>query len=146
MLDDGAYVEAKWYGGNIYGTSAVEIRRAHDEAKIAITDIEVQGIAEYMSISPDVRAIFILPPSYEVWQQRLKNRYDEGIYPEDMKRRMQTAKQELHEALQRNYYRFVVNDDLDQAVEAVDTIAHGAPAGKESETAKDLAKELLTKL
>ncbi len=146
MLDEGAYVEAKMYSGNIYGTSAAEIRRAHDEDKIAVTDIEVQGVAEYMVISSEVCAIFILPPSYEVWQERLKNRYEGVTDPEDIKRRMQTAQHELHEALQKDYFRFVINDDLEQAVEAVDAIARGAPAGPESHTARALAQELLTKL
>lgn len=146
MLDDGAYVEAKFYSGHVYGTSAAEIQKAHDEGKIAVTDIEVQGVAEYMTIAPKVHAIFVLPPSYEVWQERLKNRYEGKIDPEDIKRRMQTAKHELQEALQKDYFRFVINDDLDQAVEAVNTIANGAPAGRESEAARELAHDLLAQL
>lgn len=146
MLDNGAYVEAKWYSGNIYGTSAAEIRQAYDEGKVAVTDIEVQGVAEYMEISKNVCAIFILPPNYEVWQQRLTKRYEGEIDPGDMERRMQTAKQELNEALQKDYFRFVINDDLDEAVEAVDAIAHGVPESKESQAARQLAQELLGKL
>lgn len=143
MLDTGAYVEAKWYSGNIYGTSGAEIQAAHDENKIALTDIEVQGVAEYMEISSNVKAIFILPPSYEIWQQRLAKRYEDNIDPDDMKRRMQTAKHELQEALQKDYFRFVINDNLDHAVKAADDIAHGAPAGEESEAARVLAHSLL---
>jgi guanylate kinase len=71
MLDSGAYVEAKWYGGNIYGTSAAEIQAAHDEGKVALGDVEVQGVAEYMSISDNICAIFVVPPSYEAWRERL---------------------------------------------------------------------------
>jgi guanylate kinase len=59
---------------------------------------------------------------------------------------MQTAKTELNEALQKDYFRFVVNDDLEQAVAAADAIAHGAPAGQESQTARSLAEDLLSKL
>jgi guanylate kinase len=147
MLDDRTFVEAKMYSGNIYGTSVAEIQKAHDDGKIALTDIEVQGVTEYKSIAPNVQAIFVLPPSYEVWQQRLKSRYKESdISPTDIMRRMQTADAELREALQKDYFRFVVNDDLDTAVTAVDAIAHGAPAGKESETAQALAKELLVQV
>jgi guanylate kinase len=146
LIDGGAFVEAKMYSGNIYGTSVAEIQKAHDDHKIALTDMEVQGVAEYKAVSPGVQAMFILPPSYEVWQQRLKSRYDNDIDPADIRRRMQTAKLELREALRKNYFRFVINDELDQAVEAVDAIAHGAPAGKESVAAKDLAKDLLSRL
>lgn len=146
MLDDGAYVEAKWYSGHIYGTSAAEIQRAHNDNKTAVTDIEVQGVAEYMSISPDVCPIFILPPNYEVWQQRLKKRYEDEIDPDDIYRRMQTAKQELHEALQKGYFRFIINDDLERAVADTDALAQGAPAGPEAENAKKVARELLERL
>lgn len=147
MLDEQTFVEAKMYSGNIYGTSAAEIQRARDEDKIALTDIEVQGVTEYEALAPNVIAVFVLPPSYEVWQQRLKSRYEESdINPIDISRRMQTARAELHEALTKDYFRFVINDELAAAVEAVDQIAHGAPAGQESHSARVLAQELLDKL
>ncbi len=147
MLAKYAFVEAKTYSGNIYGTSVAEIQAAHDEKKIALTDIEVKGVAEYKAMSPDVQAVFVLPPSYAVWQQRLTKRYkDEPFDGADIERRMQTAKLELEEALKKDYFRFVINNDLDTAVRAVDAIAHGAPAGHESVVAKDLAKELLAQL
>lgn len=147
MLDEKTFVEAKMYSGNIYGTSAVEIQTALGDGKIAITDVEIQGVVEYKSLAPNVQAVFILPPSYEVWQQRLKSRYEESdISPEDIKRRMQTASIELKEALEKDYFRFVINDDLNAAVEAVDAIAHGVPAGKESAAALRLAEDLLAQL
>jgi guanylate kinase len=107
----------------------------------------VQGVVEYESIDPNVQAIFILPPSYEAWQNRLKSRYEESdISPEDIKRRMRTADAELQEGLQKNYFRFVINDDLDKAVAAVDAIAHGVAADNGPEAARKLAEELLAKL
>ncbi|HVV25656.1 MAG TPA: hypothetical protein VHC21_01315 [Candidatus Saccharimonadales bacterium] len=147
MLDDGAFVEAKLYSGNVYGTSAAEIRAAHDEGKIALTDIEVQGVREYEALRANVKAIFVLPPSYEVWQQRLKSRYKESdISPADIKRRMQTAAAELHEALLKDYFDFVINDNLDEAVKTVAAIAHGKKADSEVEKASALAREILAKL
>lgn len=147
MLDEQAFIEAKMYSGNLYGTSVAEIQTAHDDGKIAVTDVEVQGVAEYKSLAPSAQAIFVLPPSYEVWQKRLKSRYEESdISPEDIKRRMQTADQELQEALQKDYFRFVINDGLDQAVQAADAIAHGALAGEESAAARALAEDLLSRL
>jgi len=125
MLQNGEFVEAKKYGDNVYGTSVAEIQKAFDEGKIAITDIEVQGVAEYKAISGSVIAIFILPPSYEEWQRRLHARYGEkGVDPVDIAKRMQTAIAELEEALDKPYYHFVVNEKLDEAVRAVDSIAH----------------------
>lgn len=124
MLRRHEFVEAKLYSGNVYGTSLAEIQKAHDEQKIAITDLEVQGVAEYKNISNNVIAEFILPPNYEEWQRRLYARYgSKGADPADIAKRMQTAIAELQEALGQPYYHFVVNESLEEAVKAVDSIA-----------------------
>lgn len=125
MLQNGEFIEANVYSGNLYGTSVSEIRQAKAENRIAITDLEVQGVAEYKALSPNVIAAFILPPDYTEWQRRLHERYGAaGADPADIARRMQTAITELEEALRQPYYHFVVNEDLDKAVKAVDSIAH----------------------
>ena len=125
MLKQGAYVEAKLVHGTIYGTSVSEIQNAHDNNKIAITDVDVQGVAEYKAISDNVIAIFVVPPSYEEWQSRLLARYGyAGASPEDVDRRMQSAVRELEQALEVSYYHFVINDDLGKTVETANKIAH----------------------
>ena len=125
MLQNGEFVEAKKYGDNLYGTSVSEIRQAQEEGKIAITDLEVQGVAEYKALSPKVIAQFILPPDYAEWQRRLHARYgDRGADPADIAKRMHTAIVELEEALRQPYYHFIVNENLEEAVGAVDKIAH----------------------
>jgi guanylate kinase len=146
MLDSGAFVEAKLYSGNVYGTSAAEIQQARDDSKIAVTDIEVQGIAEYKAMAPNVHAIFILPPSYETWQERLQNRYEGKADTADMERRMQTARAELQEALDKDYFDFVLNENLDEAVKMVDAIAHGSRTDENAEAARALAQRLLGQL
>jgi guanylate kinase len=146
MLDSGAFVEAKLYSDNVYGTSAAEIQRARDDGKVAVTDIEVQGIAEYKAMAPSVHAIFILPPSYEIWQERLRNRYEGKADTTDMERRMHTARAELQEALDKDYFDFVINENLDTAVEMVDAIAHGSQADKNAGAAQALAQQLLGQL
>jgi guanylate kinase len=125
MLHTGEFVEVNQYSGNVYGTSVAEIKKAHDEGKIAVTDLEVQGVAEYKQIAPSVVAVFILPPTYEEWQRRLHSRYGvKGADPTDITRRMRTAIAELQEALNKPYYHFVVNENVDEAVKAVNSIAH----------------------
>ena len=124
MLKHEEFIEAKYVHGTVYGTSIDAVKKAHDTKKIAITDIDVQGVAEYKKISQHVRAIFILPPSYEEWQRRLLKRYGQaGADPADLEKRMHTAIAELEEALSKPYYHYVVNENLDEAVEAVDSIA-----------------------
>lgn len=124
MLKNGEFVEAKEYSGNLYGTSAAEIQWAKDTGKVAITDIEVNGVAEYKAISKNVIAVFVLPPNFKEWQRRLQARYGaKGADPVDIQKRMKTAISELEEALRQPYYHFVVNENLDEAVAATDSIA-----------------------
>lgn len=145
MLKQNLFVEAKQYSGNIYGTSIAEIEKAKGEGKIAISDIEVQGVAEYRSVSDKVIPIFVLPPDFATWQQRLKNRYAGGqINSEDINKRMQTAKLELQEALEKDYFEYIVNDNLQETIKIADAIAHGSLSSEKNEKAKQVAKNLLS--
>lgn len=147
MLRSEEFVEAKYYTGNIYGTSIKEFESALDEQKIAITDIEVQGVSEYVIISHKITPIFILPPDFETWQQRLEARYA-GEEPDesDMQKRLQTARRELEEALSKDYFEFVINDDLARAVSAVEEIAEGSLSSAKNDHARQLAAQLLKRL
>lgn len=144
MLENGGFVEAKIYSGNVYGTSVAEIQMAHDEGKIAISDVEVQGVAEYRGVADNVIPIFLLPPDFATWQARIAKRYgEEGNHPEDVEKRMNAAKMELQEALDKDYFEFLVNDDLEKTVKLADEIAHGKFSAKKNEQARLIARELL---
>lgn len=147
MLDNNEFVEAKIFSGNVYGTSVTEIEKAYRENKIALTDLEVQGVAEYKAIADSVIPVFLLPPDYETWQKRLRDRYIGGkIDEDDIKKRMHTAKIELQEALDKPYFEYVVNKDLEMTVRVVDEIAHGNFSSKKNEQARQIARELLARL
>lgn len=147
MLGNGGYVEAKMFSGNVYGTSVAEIQMAHDENKIALTDIEVQGVAEYRQFADNVIPIFLLPPDFKTWQERLKGRYgDAQIDPKDLRKRLETARLELREALQQPYFEYVVNKDLDTAIKIVDEVAHGSVSKKKNDASRGVAQQLLEDL
>lgn len=148
MLQQGKFVEANVYSGNLYGTSAAEIAASKQEHKIAITDMEIQGVAEYKKISERVIALFILPPDFNEWQRRLNIRYGvSGANKEDMEKRMRTAIEELKEALEKPYYHFIVNDDIREAVKAADEIAHkGNEFGRVDKSFRIWAEKLLLDL
>jgi len=143
MINDQAFVEAKIYSGNLYGTSTAEIQAAHDEGKIAMTDIEVQGVAEYKTLDPNVMAIFMLPPDFQTWQQRLQKRYGDVVDATDSQRRLQTALEEIEQLLNTNYYTALINDDLQKTFETVRAIAKSKThvAGDDS-AARAVAKQL----
>ena len=122
MLDEQAFIEAKLYSDNLYGTSIAEIQAARDEGRIAMTDIEVQGVVEYKALDPSVMAVFLLPPDFQTWQGRLQRRYGDVVDAADSRRRMQTALDELDQLLSTDYYIAVINDDLDTAFQQIQMI------------------------
>ncbi len=126
MLDNQAFIEAKIYSDNLYGTSVAEIQAAHDQGKIAMTDIEVQGVAEYKALDPNVMAVFLLPPNFQTWQERLQRRYGDVVDAADARLRMQTALDELEQLLSTDYYIAVINDDLETAYSQIQTITESA--------------------
>lgn len=143
MIHDKAFIEAKVYSDNLYGTSVSEIQAAHDEGKIAMTDIEVQGVAEYKALDPSVMAVFLLPPTFDQWQERLMKRYGDVMDVDDAKLRMQTALNELDELLNTDYYVAVINDDIDEAFNQIETVIksddHTTP---DEPAARAIAKQL----
>ena len=144
LLENGEMIEAKEYSGNVYGTGILDLEQAARQDKIAINDIEVQGVREYKKMASSVKAVFILPPSYDVWRERLTNRYEDGhIEPDELHKRVVTAELELHAALDSSDYVFVVNDNLDEAVQRVDAIAHGDDHGDQAEHGRSVARALL---
>lgn len=125
MLEQGAFIEAKYVHGTVYGTSTAELQKTHDNQKIAITDLDVQGVDEYKKLSPDVIAIFILPPDYDTWQQRLAKRYKTPAeFQSEWPKREASAIKELTHALEVPYYHFIINDELDHTVRVASEIAH----------------------
>lgn len=147
MLDSGLYIEADVYAGNIYGTGIADVIEAEKAGKIATTDMTIEGAFHYLSIAPLVKAVFLLPPSYDIWMQRLMKRYEgHAPNPDDIRNRMQEAAVEIEHAMQADNMYIVVNDDLEDAIEVVDDIAHGKPVEPHYHKAMDIAEQLLSRL
>lgn len=146
MLENHEFIEAKFVHGTVYGTSVSELKKAQSQQKIAITDIDVQGVCEYKKLSQDVVAMFILPPSYSVWRERLAQRYDSPeLFLAEWDKRRNSAIAELTHALEVPYYHFIINDDLDRAVTVADEIAHRPDVFvRKDDEARLRARDLLT--
>ena len=127
MLENHEFIEAKWiHRQTLSGTTASELKKAGDKGKIAIADIDVHGVEEYIKMAPDsTKPIFILPPDFDTWQTRFKARYEGRLGEGEFQRRMYTAAQEIEHVLSKHYYSIVINDDLDDAVEQIQSIASG---------------------
>lgn len=146
MLKNGEFVECKFiHNQQFSGTSVKEIMKASADDKIATTDIEVQGVEEYMKLKPDTTPVFIIPPSFEEWERRLNDRG--RLHADELTNRYQSAAMEIETALKKDYYQFVINDDLDSAVKAVDLIASGGERSDESQQkGREVARSLLHRL
>ncbi|UJD06433.1 MAG: hypothetical protein HXL06_003535 [Candidatus Nanosynbacter sp. HMT-348_TM7c-JB] len=148
MLQKREFVEAKFVHGTIYGTSVAEIKLAYDQNKVAITDIDVQGVAEYEKLSPCGIAIFIVPPTYQTWIERLKKRYKtEADFQAEWPKRRQSSIEELKHALEVPYYHVIINDDLDDAVQIChEIIERGDIFSSRDDHARLAARSLLDEL
>jgi guanylate kinase len=122
-LKAGGYIEAALVHERINGVFASELELAQAVGKLPIIDIDVQGVKTFMSLSDNIIAIFVMPPSYDEWLTRMKRRYDtEEDFLAAWPARRQSAVMELEYALREPYYHFIVNEDLKQAVHLAEEI------------------------
>lgn len=144
-LQAGKLVEAEIiHSQQVSGMSIREIEKAASRNKIAITDIDRGGVAKIREAKPDVLCLFFLPPSYEIWQDRLHARGD--MESNEYQRRMKTAVKEYENALAKPYYTFVVNDDFAKTVRCVDAIVHGHIDEQKQQEARAIAQDILDHL
>lgn len=120
-LRAGKFLEAAIiHNQQVSGISLREIEQAKHEGRVAITDIEIVGADTIISVKPDTLAFFVLPPSFEEWQRRIKTRGH--MNDEEYRRRMKSAGVEYKHAIEKDQYIFVVNDKLSKAVDYIQQI------------------------
>lgn len=112
LIKDGAMLEYAKYGLNYYGTPKAPVDEHLKNGDTVILKIEVQGARQIKALYPDAVGVFVLPPSLEVLEKRLRGRGSET--DDDVIRRLSIAKKELEYSV--NYEYRIVNDDLDDAV------------------------------
>ncbi len=120
LIKENGYLEYAEYCDNYYGTPKKAVEDMLDEGYTVILEIEVQGGLQIMKKHPDVLSIFILPPSMDVLEKRLRSRGTED--EETIQKRLEQAKNEI---TFKDKYRYnVVNAELDKAVDQVLDIIH----------------------
>jgi guanylate kinase len=135
MVRDGAFLEHADVFGHCYGTAKRYMQEAFAEGKDLLLDIDVQGAAQVKAKVPDAVSIFILPPSREELERRLRSRSeaDDEIQrklrgdqarrfntEETIQRRLQTASREIENFCDYDY--ILVNDRVDQAIDTLKSI------------------------
>ncbi|MGM9913572.1 guanylate kinase [Floccifex sp.] len=117
-IDNHELLEYAEFVGNYYGTPISEVNRLRDEGKNVLLEIEVQGAKQVQEKCPDAISIFIIPPSLEELEKRIRGRNSE---PEEIvQQRLSKAEKELKLV---NQYKYIVcNDDPELAASLIETI------------------------
>ena len=118
-VENGELLEYARYGVNYYGTPKGPVDKWLEDGHIVILKIDVEGAGNIRKIYPDTVSIFIMPPSMQILEKRLRDLGSED--EEDVLRRLKIAFNEIERC--RNEYDYVViNDDLQDAVDDIKTI------------------------
>jgi len=120
-VEAGDFVEWEEVFGNLYGTLRSEVDRALRGGRHMLFDVDVKGALSIKRHYPDALLLFILHPSREVLEERLRARRTEE--EATLRRRLERATMELSYAGQ--FDRQIVNDDRERAIEeAQDIVTH----------------------
>ena len=114
----GEFLEHANVFGNHYGTHRSTLEQAHREGKDLVLDIDVQGARQLKSQIPDAVTIFILAPSREILEQRLRARSEDS--DAEIESRLCDAAREIRNYGQYDYV--VVNNDLPSSAESLAAI------------------------
>ncbi len=114
-IKEDALLEYATFVGNYYGTPKFAVDKLLDEGKNVLLEIEVQGAKQVMDKCPEAITIFMVPPSFEELERRIRGRRSE---PEDIvAERLNKARSEM--ALKENYKYVVANDTVENASKAI---------------------------
>ena len=114
----GELLEWAEFVGNYYGTLLSQVEKLRNEGKNVLLEIEVQGADQVRAKCPDALSIFIIPPSMEELEKRIRGRRSE---PEEIvQQRLAKAENEMKMVC--NYKYIVCNEDPQLAAELISSI------------------------
>jgi guanylate kinase len=124
--------------GNLYGTCAVDTERMLAAGDDVVLVIDVQGARKVRALGLVATSIFVMPPSADVLEQRLRGRSKDS--EAEIQRRLLVAKQEV--ASFAEYDFIVVNDHIDAAVERLQEVvlAERSRSNRMSGTAESIVR------
>ena len=125
-IGEGRFLEWAEYAGNMYGTPSGAVQESLDAGLDVILEIELKGAKNVLAICPEALMVFIMPPSLEELERRLRGRKTES--EEAILSRLARAKEEMAEVAKilgedahpRCYG--IVNDSVEEASEELASI------------------------
>ena len=140
MRDAGEFLEHARVFDNYSGTSRKQVERLLDEGQDVLLEIDWQGAQQIRRTLPECRTIFVLPPSREALEQRLRGRGTDS--DEVIARRLRDSLADLSHWNEFDY--IVVNDAFDRATDELEAIVTGT--GEHLQRDRAELRELLAKL
>ena len=113
MAEANEFLEWADVFGNLYGTAAADTARCLDSGNDVVLVIDVQGARKVRRHGLEARTIFVMPPSFEVLEQRLRGRCKDS--EDAIQRRLDVARHEVKAFVEYDYV--VINDEVTAAVE-----------------------------
>ncbi len=111
-VENGDFLEWAEFNGNYYGTKQAWVERNLNKGRNLILEIETKGALQIKEKMPDAVLIFILPPSLEELEHRLRGRNTED--EATIQGRLHEVKREIE--CSKNYDYRIINDDLEKAL------------------------------
>lgn len=121
LRDAGEMLEYAQVFDNYYATSRSQVEKHLVDNRSVVLEIDWQGAQQVRESMPDCVTIFILPPSIEELERRLRDRRTDK--PEVIERRLKDARSDM--AHWDEFDHVIINDDLDGAIEALEAVLKG---------------------
>jgi guanylate kinase len=117
MIADQAFLEWAQFAGNFYGTPRAPVMQRIEQGQRVILEIELEGARQVRQTAPDALQIFVLPPSIEELERRIRSRAQDD--EDAIARRLRRAQVEI--AAANEFDLQIINDDLLTALAALET-------------------------
>jgi guanylate kinase len=121
LVAQGEFLESAEFAGNYYGTPREAVLNQVQSGKLVVLEIELEGARQIRTSFPQALSIFILPPSFEELERRIRGRGQDS--EEAIARRLQRAKEEIQAADEFDIQ--IVNDDFETALSSIETALFG---------------------
>ncbi|MDH4235496.1 MAG: guanylate kinase [Gallionella sp.] len=118
MAGRGEFLESAEVYGNFYGTSQTWISKETEKGRDILLEIDWQGAAQVRRLFPESISVFILPPSIEVLEQRLRGRGKDNH--EVIARRMAAVREDVAHVAEFDYV--IINDNLNEALRELNAV------------------------
>jgi guanylate kinase len=121
LIAQGEFLEWAEFAGNYYGTPREAVLKQISSGKLVVLEIELEGARQIRASFPSALSIFILPPSFDELEKRIRNRAQDS--EEAIARRLRCAQEEIKAADEFDIQ--IVNDDFETALKDIEAALFG---------------------